>query len=109
MDTKYSIMMITTPNKESAKELSKILLLKKLVACVNIIGPINSLYTWEDSIQEDSEFLLICKTKDKIFQSHIVDEVIRNHPYDIPEIICLPVNDGNQTYLNWIDQVTLDL
>jgi len=106
MNNKYIVVLITVPSKEVGKKISERLLGKKLVACVNVVGSIKSLYTWGNKVCEDDEFLLICKSKMSLFKSELVPSVNELHPYDVPEIIALPIILGNESYLDWIEENT---
>lgn len=103
MDKEYIIVLITTPSKEVGEKIANALLEKKLAACVNMMAPIFSLYTWEEEINCDDEVLLIVKSRADLFESDLIPVV---HPYDVPEIIALPIIMGSQDYLGWIDEVT---
>ena len=106
MDKEYIIILITTPNMEVGKKIANILLEKKLAACVNLMTPIFSLYTWEGQVNQDDEVLLIVKSRSDLFESELVPVVQDVHPYDVPEIIALPILMGSTNYLAWIDEVT---
>ena len=103
MDKEYVIVLITTPSKEIGEKIANALLEKKLAACVNMMAPIFSLYTWEEEIHRDDEVLLIVKSRADLFESDLIPVV---HPYDVPEIIALPILMGSANYLAWIDDVT---
>ena len=103
MDKEYIIVLITTPSKEVGEKIANALLEKKLAACVNMMAPIFSLYTWEEEINRDDEVLLIVKSRADLFESDLIPVV---HPYDVPEIIALPILMGSANYLAWIDDVT---
>lgn len=106
MDKEYIIVLITTPSKEVGEEIAHTLLEKKLAACVNMMAPIFSLYTWEEEINRDDEVLLIVKSRADLFESDLIPVVQDVHPYDVPEIIALPILMGSANYLAWIDDVT---
>ena len=106
MDKEYIIVLITTPSKEVGEKIANALLEKKLAACVNMMAPIFSLYTWEEEINCDDEVLLIVKSRADLFESDLIPVVQNVHPYDIPEIIALPILMGSANYLAWIDDVT---
>lgn len=106
MTTGYVVVLITAPSKEVAKKISDVLLEQKLAACVNIVSPINSLYIWEGKVNNDEEVLLIAKSRADLFESEFVDAVKSTHPYEVPEIIALPIIMGSQSYLDWIKEVT---
>jgi periplasmic divalent cation tolerance protein len=106
MDKEYIIVLITTPSMEVGEKIAVALLEKKLAACVNMMAPIFSLYTWEEEINRDDEVLLIVKSRADLFESDLIPVVQAVHPYDIPEIIALPILMGSANYLAWIDDVT---
>ncbi len=89
------------PDLTIARQISQVVVEKNLAACVNIVPGLESVYRWQGEVQHDAEYLLIIKTTDLRFKS-IEDEIIRIHPYQLPEIIALPVVAGNEKYLQWI-------
>jgi periplasmic divalent cation tolerance protein len=101
----YTVVLITVPQTE-AKELAMTLVQEKLVACVNIIDMVSSIYWWEGKICDDKESLLILKTKQDMVDALII-RTKQIHSYTVPEIIALPVISGNQDYLNWINESIL--
>ena len=103
MDKEYIIVLITTPSKVGGEKIANALLAKKLCACVNMMAPILSLYNWEEKINCDDEVLLIVKSRADLFEIDLIPVV---HPYDVPEIIALPILMGSANYLAWIDDVT---
>ncbi len=102
------VVLITTPSKEVGKKIAAALLEQKLAACVNIISPISSLYFWEGQTHDDEEVLLIVKTQAALFTDRLIPAVKALHPYELPEIIALPIVMGLDGYLDWIDEVTSD-
>ncbi len=100
-DVKYIVIFVTCANREEGEKISHSLVEKKLVACVNLIPEITSRYWWQEKIEVSSETLLIIKTKKSLFKQ-IVAEVKKLHSYTVPEIIALPIIDGNKNYLDWI-------
>ncbi len=106
MDKQYIIVLITTPNMEVSEKIANILLEKKLAACVNLVTPMVSLYTWEGEINRDDEVLLIVKSRSDLFENDLIPVVQDIHPYEVPEIIALPILMGSVSYLDWIDEVT---
>jgi periplasmic divalent cation tolerance protein len=107
MDFKHIVVLITVPSEEIAEKITNALLVQKLAACVNIVAPIRSLYTWEDKICDDEEMLLIVKSRVELFENHLVPAVLAAHPYEVPEIIALPILMGSNNYLDWIDESTI--
>ena len=78
---------------------------ERLAACVNVSPPIRSIYRWQGALQEDSETLMVIKTVASRYRE-AEDWLQRNHPYDVPEIIALPVEQGLPAYLEWVVQET---
>lgn len=100
----FGIVIVTCSQKE-AKTIAQAVVGKKLAACVNILPNITSIYTWKGKIEEDQESLLIMKTRKDLF-SQLSRQIKSIHSYDVPEIIFLPILEGNQAYLNWIEEAT---
>jgi periplasmic divalent cation tolerance protein len=103
MRKKPQIVLCTVPDRDSAEEMANILIADNLAACVNILPGITSVYRWEDKIEQGNELLLVIKTARtayKALQAKIVDL----HPYELPEIIAVPIEDGLPAYLNWLTQ-----
>ena len=107
MDFKHIVVLITVPSKEVGEQVANALLEQNLAACVNIVAPIRSLYTWEDKICDDEEMLLIAKSRAELFENQLVPAVQAIHPYEVPEIIALPILMGSKSYLDWIDESTI--
>ena len=105
MDPKYLIVFVTTPTVEDGRKIARILVNKKLAACVNILPWITSIYTWEGEICDDGEILLIIKTRADLFD-RLSATVDKEHPYEVPEVIAIPLTAGAADYLHWIDEAT---
>ncbi len=101
----YIIIYVTTGSINEAKKIGRVLVEEKLVACSNIISPIRSIYSWQGKICDDKEALMIMKTKKKLFKQ-IVERVETLHSYDVPEIIAMPIIEGSNKYLSWLDEET---
>ena len=99
------LLYITLPNKELAQIIAKTLVEENLVACVNIIGNIESLYNWEGKFTQDNEILMIAKTS-KAVEEAAIDRIKELHSYDVPCIISLDISNGNQDFLQWINSST---
>ncbi len=106
MENEYIIVLITTPNQETSDLIANTLLEKKLAACVNMVASMLSFYTWEGDTNRDEEMLLIVKSRAELFESELIPAVQAVHPYEVPEIIALPILMGSANYLAWIDDVT---
>ncbi len=97
----FIVILCTAPTKALAHKIAKQLVQEKLAACVNISSPIRSIYFWKRKICEEKEFLLFIKSKKSLF-SRLKKRVLQSHPYEIPEIIALPILAGNEDYLSWL-------
>ena len=97
-------IITTTDTKNMAKQIAETLVEKKLAACVQISGPMISTYEWEGKIENAEEWYCVIKTRKSLYKE--VEESIKAlHSYDVPEIIALPILEGNQAYLDWIDEI----
>jgi periplasmic divalent cation tolerance protein len=95
------VVFCTTPDKECANKIASYLVENKLAACCNILTGITSVYSWEEEIQHDSECLVIIKTnKDKYEQ--LQKAILKQHPYEVPEIISVDISAGSKRYIDWI-------
>ncbi len=97
-------MLMTVESDSQATAISRALVGKGLVACVNIIPGVRSIFQWEGKVTEEQEFLLLAKTVKSVF-SQLTSVVKSLHAYEVPEIIALPIQDGNEEYLTWIQEI----
>lgn len=103
MDRKYMMVLTTTESEEEAEEISECLVEENLGACVQIYGPITSTYPWEGEVMKSEEWICFVKTKADKF-SDVEKKIKEIHSYEIPEIIALPIIEGSQEYIGWIDE-----
>ena len=99
----YCVVLITASTSKEADKISMALLKSKLAACVNVVPKITSSYWWKGRIEKASESLLIVKTK-KSRVPKLIQKVKSVHSYTVPEVISLPILQGNPDYLRWIDE-----
>jgi len=99
------VVFVTCGSEEEALKIARSLLEEHLVACVNIISPVRSLYRWEGKIWDEREWLLVIKTQKKRFED-LEKKVKSLHSYSVPEIIALPIVEGASSYLNWLKEMT---
>ena len=99
------VVLVTTSSEEEASALGKILVAQKLVACVNVLPKVKSIFQWEGKISEEEECLMILKTRKPLFKA-LEKTIMAKHSYDVPEIIALPILEGAQSYLSWVHEVT---
>lgn len=102
MDSEYCVVFVTCADETQARSIAAAVLQGRHAACVNIVPGVRSLYWWQGAIQDDSELLCVMKTRSEKFEA-LRDAVAGVHPYDVPEIIALPMAAGHQPYLNWIN------
>ncbi len=96
-----TVILTTAPNLRQARALAKLLVAKRLAACVSMKPGWLSFYRWKGKIETAKEVLILIKTKERQFNK--IETVIRqNHSYEIPEIIALPVRKGSKEYLSWL-------
>ena len=100
----YCIIMTTTSSQAEANRLAELLVTGKLAACVQSI-PVTSTYTWQGKLAQESEWLLLIKTRAEQYQA-IQEALLQAHAYDTPEIIQVPINRGSPSYLAWIEAET---
>lgn len=99
------IVYMTAADADEAARIGKALVDKRLAACVNILGPIRSLYRWDGEVQDDAEVAFIAKTTDARLDE-LTAEVNRLHSYDLPCVVALPLAGGSAAFLNWIAEQT---
>ena len=99
----YVQILTTVPNKKIAEKIARMLVEKRLAACVQIIGPIASVYRWKGKSERAREYLLIAKTRSSLYPK--IEKAIRAlHSYKVPEIIAVPITRGLPPYLRWLDE-----
>ena len=96
---------MTVGNLEEARNISQILVEKKLVACVNLLENMTSIYKWEDKLEECQEVVMIAKTRNTLMPE-LIETVNCHHSYDCPCILELPIQGGNPKFLSWIETET---
>jgi len=101
----YIQVTTTVERKEDAQMLSRRLVEARAAACVQVLGPMESTYRWEGKVEVSQEWLCLIKTERRLFEA--VQQVIRGvHPYEVPELIALPVIAGSEEYLEWVSRAT---
>ncbi|WP_455208269.1 divalent-cation tolerance protein CutA [Kaarinaea lacus] len=100
---KYCVVLSTCPNLEAAESIAMSLIENNLAACVNIIAGLTSVYKWQGNIEKSQEHLLIAKTSVAAYPA-VESAILDRHPYELPEIISIPLNNGLTNYLSWIDE-----
>lgn len=101
-DSQHCIVLSTCPSQEVAEAIAAKLVENKLAACVNIVSGLTSVYEWQGKVETDREHLLIAKTVAAAYQA-VENTILDSHPYELPEIVSIPINNGLANYLSWID------
>ncbi len=99
------VVFCTCPDEQTARELAAGLVENRLAACVNVLPAIRSIYRWKDAVHDDGEVLMVIKTAASKYPE-LENWLNRHHPYDLPEVIALPVEKGSSAYLEWVAQET---
>ncbi|HAC64964.1 MAG TPA: cytochrome C biogenesis protein CcdA [Cyanothece sp. UBA12306] len=103
MPQEYITVMTTVPSKSEADNIANSLLQEKLAGCVQIIGPITSHYCWQNQIYNDEEWICFIKSS-QVLYDELEQKILQIHPYEVPEIIALPIVKGSADYLGWLAQ-----
>lgn len=101
--TKYIQVITAVDSRKNAAQIARKLVEKRLAACVQIVGPIQSTYRWKGRIEHAAEWLCLIKTRRDRYPK--VERALRAvHPYEVPEILAVPVSMGGRSYLRWLDK-----
>ncbi|MBO3798727.1 MAG: divalent-cation tolerance protein CutA [Thermoproteota archaeon] len=99
--SRYIQVLTTTGGREEAVKIARILLERRLAGCVQVLGPVSSLYWWKGKIEEAEEWLCVIKSREDLYEE--LEKTIReNHSYEVPEIITMPIVSGSRSYLEWM-------
>jgi periplasmic divalent cation tolerance protein len=99
------LVFTNLPDRAAAERLADALIGARLAACVNILAPCRSVYRWKDAVQRDEEHPVLIKTTEARYVE--LEQAIRaNHPYELPEIIAVPIERGLPAYLDWLGSET---
>ena len=104
MNAEYGIAMATFPDAEAADRILNGLLDQRLAACAQTM-PIHSAYRWQGAVNRDSEVLALIKTKAALYPE-VEAFILARHPYEVPEIVWLPIAAGSEAYLRWMGEET---
>jgi len=95
------LVLVTVSSEEQGKAIAEALVSDRLAACVNIVGPMRSIYRWKEKLEDDREFLLLAKTRASLFK-RLERRVRELHSYEVPEIVALRFNQASSPYLLWL-------
>jgi periplasmic divalent cation tolerance protein len=99
--TSVVVVLVTTPSADAAASLARTLVEEGLCACGTVVPGVRSIYRWEGKVQDDAEALLVLKTERRLVPE-LKARLPSLHPYQVPELLVLPVEDGLGPYLNWV-------
>src|SRR2546423_6900829 len=99
--TDESVALMRAPNADEATKIAKMLVERKLAACVQIVPPMTSIYVWKGEVQRENEIMLVAKSTRAKFEE-LEDAVRAIHSYETPEIIALTIVAGSEPYLSWL-------
>ncbi len=98
---RFQLVLTTTDSEALAERIGRELIERRLAACVNLLGPVQSVYRWEGKVVRSEERLLILKTRVDRFQQ-VASAIRELHTYDVPEVLALPLSAGDERYLSWL-------
>jgi periplasmic divalent cation tolerance protein len=99
------VALTTVGSAEAAQKLVETLVTERLLACGNVVGPIQSTYVWKGALSRDAEFLIVMKTRRELLEP-LLARMRQLHPYEVPEFLALPVEAGFAGYLAWLRENT---
>ena len=97
------VVLSTCDSETKAVELARSLVEQKVAACVNIVPGVISIYRWQGKVENAAEWVLVIKSRRDLFDK-LREAIARTHSYEVPEVIALPVVDGSEAYLGWMDR-----
>ncbi|MGD2075982.1 MAG: divalent-cation tolerance protein CutA [Gammaproteobacteria bacterium] len=100
-DTKILIIFCTAPDGDTGRRIAEELVEYRLAACVNLLPGIESVYRWQGEVQRDSEVLLLIKARASDY-AEVEAAIMALHPYELPEIVAVPLSGGLPAYLDWV-------
>ena len=101
MQSTKLLVLTNVPDRAVAEKLAELLVERRLAACVNILAPCRSVYRWKDAVQHDEEHPMLIKTTQERYAA--LEQALRaGHPYELPEIIAVPMERGLTAYLDWV-------
>jgi periplasmic divalent cation tolerance protein len=99
------VVFSTFPNPDKAAEVARTLVSEQLCACVNLVGPVRSIYRWQGELSDDTETLAVIKTTRERFDA-LKARLVELHPYEVAEVIAMPIEAGHAPYLDWVEAET---
>ncbi len=106
-DNTFVLVYMTAADVQEAEKIGETLVRQKLAACINILGPMHSLFWWQEAVQSEQETVVLAKTRVDLVDQ-LSDAVREIHSYDCPCIVALPIIGGNPEFINWIQTETIE-
>jgi len=103
--SEYIQVITSVAERAKAEEIAHSLVERRLAACAQVLGPIQSTYWWQGSVEKAQEWLVLAKSRRKLYR-RIEEAILSQHPYSVPEILALPILEGYQAYLQWLTDET---
>jgi len=97
------LVLTTVARAEDAERLAEELVGRRLAACVNVLPGVRSIYRWKGAIEREEERLLLVKTRADRFEA-LREAILSLHPYEVPEVVAVPIDAGSAAYLRWLDE-----
>jgi periplasmic divalent cation tolerance protein len=101
----YLQVVTTTETEKDAQAIARAVVEQRLAGCVQVVGPITSVFWWQDQIEKAEEWLCLIKSRRDLYAA-LEQAILAVHPYDVPEILATPVTAGSKDYLEWLDSET---
>jgi periplasmic divalent cation tolerance protein len=95
------LVLTNLPDRAAAEKLADVLVGKRLAACINILAPCRSVYRWQDAVQHEEEHPVLIKTTRAAY-ADLEAQIRAHHPYELPEIVAVPIERGLPAYLDWV-------
>jgi len=105
LDADYVLVLCTAPTADVATELARGLVAEKLAACVNFFAQVSSMYTWKGVLEQQQEVQLLIKTRRERY-ADVERWLVEHHPYEVPEVVAIPIQAGSAPYLAWVREQT---
>lgn len=99
---RHLLLISTCPTMEVANKLAEMLVSEKHAACVNILPSAHSIYEWQGKVEREQECVMLIKSREDRLQE-LEERLLAEHPYELPELIAVPIEKGSAAYLSWID------
>jgi periplasmic divalent cation tolerance protein len=105
LDADCVLVLCTAPTVDVATQLARGLVAEKLAACVNFFGQVSSVYVWKGTVEEQQEVQLLIKTRRDRY-ADVERWIVEHHPYEVPEVLAIPIEAGSAAYLAWLREQT---